>query len=163
MLIGPAAVGFLMDTPVAWGVDWAWGLPLIVLTILIHVFGLSLLRKRAVWHFNKRSQLREPTAEFVVVIGAMTFAVTILHAAEAGIWALAYKSLGVLPDLSTAMLYSLNAVTSYGHTNISLDDYWHHLGALEALNGWLLFGLSTAFLFGMIQKVWSVEGRMERE
>ena len=163
MSIDPAASSVLVDVPVGWSVDWAWGLPLIVLTILIHVFGLSLLRKRAVWHFNKRSQLREPTAEFVVVIGAMTFAVTILHAAEAGIWALAYKSLGVLPDLSTAMLYSLNAVTSYGHTNISLNDYWHLLGALEALNGWLLFGLSTAFLFGMIQKVWSVEDRKRRE
>jgi hypothetical protein len=163
MSIDPAASSVLVDVPVGWSVDWAWGLPLIVLTILIHVFGLSLLRKRAVWHFNKRSQLREPTAEFVVVIGAMTFAVTILHAAEAGIWALAYKSLGVLPNLSTAMLYSLNAVTSYGHTNISLNDYWHLLGALEALNGWLLFGLSTAFLFGMIQKVWSVEDRKRRE
>jgi hypothetical protein len=29
------------------------------------------------------------------------------------------------------------------------------MGALEALNGWLLFGLTTAFLFAMIEKVWS--------
>jgi hypothetical protein len=28
------------------------------------------------------------------------------------------------------------------------------MGALEALNGWLLFGLTTAFLFGIIKKVW---------
>ena len=99
----------------------------------------------------------------MVVMGAITLAVTILHAAEAGIWAWAYKSLGALPDYRTAMLYSLNAITSYGHTNISLNDYWHLMGALEALNGWLLFGLSTAFLFGMIQKVWSVEDRKERK
>jgi len=163
MSIGPAVASFLVDAPIGWSADWAWGLPLIVLTILIHVFGISLLRERAVRHFNQRSQMRQPTAEFVVVMGAITLAVTILHAAEAGIWALAYKSLGVLPDYSTAMLYSLNAITSYGHTNINLNDYWHLLGALEALNGWLLFGLSTAFLFGMIQKVWSVEDRKKRE
>jgi hypothetical protein len=163
MSTGPAAVSFLVDAPVGWSADWAWGLPLIVLTILIHVFGLSLLRERAVRYFNQPSQMRQPTVEFVAVMGATTLAVTILHAAEAGIWALAYKSLGVLPDYRTAMLYSLNAITSYGHTNISLNDYWHLMGALEALNGWLLFGLSTAFLFGMIQKVWSVEGRIERE
>jgi hypothetical protein len=96
-------------------------------------------------------------------MGATTLGVAILHAAEAGIWALAYKSLGALPDYRTAMLYSLNAITSYGHTNISLNDHWHLMGALEALNGWLLFGLSTAFLFGTIQKVWSVGGRIERE
>jgi hypothetical protein len=50
---------------------------------------------------------KQPTAEFVVVIGAITLAATILHAAEAGVWAWAYKSLGALPDYSTAMLYSL--------------------------------------------------------
>ena len=163
MSIDPAAASFLPNVPVSWSVDWAWGLPLIVLTILIHVFGISLLRERAVRHFDHRSQMRRPTAEFVIIMGAITFAITILHAAEAAIWALAYKSLGALPQYSTAMLYSLNAVTSYGHTNISLNDYWHLLGALEALNGWLLFGFSTAFLFGMIQKVWSVEDRKKRE
>lgn len=35
------------------------------------------------------------------------------------------------------------------------DDRWQLLGALEALNGWLLFGLTTAFLFAVIHKVWS--------
>ena len=88
---------------------------------------------------------------------------TILHIGEAGIWAFAYKALGALTDYRTAMLYSLNAITSYGHTNVSLEDYWHLMGALEALNGWLLFGLSTAFLFGVIAKVWSVFGRLEQE
>src|SRR5262249_37326669 len=135
MSTGQPAVSFLPDAPVGWSADWAWGLPLIVLTILIHVFGLSLLRERAVRYFNQPSQIQQPTAEFVAVMGATTLAVTILHAAEAGIWALAYKSLGALPDYSTAMLYSLNAITSYGHTNISLNDYWHLMGALEALNG----------------------------
>ena len=52
------------------------------------------------------------------------------------------------------MLYSLNALTSYGHTNLSLEDHWHLMGALEALNGWLLFGLTTAFLFAMMEKLW---------
>jgi hypothetical protein len=28
------------------------------------------------------------------------------------------------------------------------------MGALEALNGWILFGLSTAFLYAMIQEAW---------
>jgi hypothetical protein len=51
------------------------------------------------------------------------------------------------------MLYSLNAMTSYGHTNLEMGDHWRLLGAMEALNGWLLFGLSTAFLFAVLEKV----------
>ena len=36
------------------------------------------------------------------------------------------------------------------------------MGALEALNGSMLFGLTTAFLFAAIQKVWLVDSA-ERE
>ena len=52
------------------------------------------------------------------------------------------------------MLYSLGALTTYGHSHIFLESKWQMMGALEALNGMLLFGLTTAFLFAMIQRVW---------
>jgi hypothetical protein len=58
------------------------------------------------------------------------------------------------PDEKAAMLYSLSAMTSYGHANLFLETNWQMMGALESLNGMLLFGLTTAFLFAMIQKVW---------
>jgi hypothetical protein len=94
-----------------------------------------------------------------VIVWAATLSATILHGIEAGVWAFAYKSLGAMPTYRIAALYSLNAITSYGHTNVSLPDHWHLMGALEALNGWLLFGLSTAFLFAVIEKVWSLDRR----
>jgi hypothetical protein len=30
-----------------WSSNWAWGLPLIVLTLIIHVFGLFLIKEKA--------------------------------------------------------------------------------------------------------------------
>jgi hypothetical protein len=36
------------------------------------------------------------------------------------------------------------------------------MGALEALNGMLLFGLTTAFLFKMIQEAWPLGTRIRR-
>jgi hypothetical protein len=78
---------------------------------------------------------------------------TVLHGIEANIWAVAYRLLDALPDFKSAVLYSLNAMTSYGHTNLNLEPHWHLLGAMEALNGWLLFGLTTAFLFAVIEEV----------
>ena len=44
-----------------------WGLPLIVLTVLIHVVGLAMTRG-AVPHIFSRSSQRRPTALFVIVI-----------------------------------------------------------------------------------------------
>jgi len=146
-----------MSTVASWSNNWAWGLPLIVLIVIIHVFGLSLIRERAVRAFNRVNQKHHPTAVFMVIVGAATLSATILHGLEAGVWAFAYKSLGAMPTYRIAVLYSLNAITSYGHTNVSLPDHWHLMGALEALNGWLLFGLSTAFLFAVIEKVWSLD------
>ena len=34
----------LVDAPLPGRADWAWGLPLIVLTVLIHVVGLAMTR-----------------------------------------------------------------------------------------------------------------------
>jgi hypothetical protein len=45
-------------------------------------------------------------------------------------------------------------MTTYGHATLFLEDRWALLGAIEALNGVLLFGLTTAFLFAIIQHVW---------
>jgi len=137
----------------SWQADWAWGLPLIVLTVLIHVSGLLLINQRAVRACGRTIEARHPTAMFAAILGCATLLVTVLHGVEAGIWGAAYQMLGALPDSRSAWLYSLNAITSYGHVNLSLDDRWHLMGALEALNGWLLFGLTTAFLFTMIERV----------
>jgi len=51
------------------------------------------------------------------------------------------------------MLYSIGAMTTFGHANLHLSDRWQMLGALEALNGMLLFGLTTAFLYATIRNV----------
>ena len=78
---------------------------------------------------------------------------TVMHVMEVGIWAGAYRLLDAMRDNKSAVLYSLNAMTSYGHENLDLSGHWKLMGAIEALNGWLLFGLTTAFLFGMIERV----------
>jgi hypothetical protein len=45
-------------------------------------------------------------------------------------------------------------MTSYGHATLFLAPHWQMMGALEALNGMMLFGLTTAFLFSVVQAVW---------
>ena len=151
----------LLTAPLSWGGNWAWGMPLIVLTVVIHVMGLGFIKEKAFSIFNRTHHRRHHTALSLMVIGGVTLAATVLHAIEAFLWAIAYVRLGALTDIRSAMLYSLNAVTSYGHTNLELAQHWHLMGALEALNGWLLFGLTTAFLFAVIDKVWIPESRQQ--
>lgn len=139
----------------AWGADWAWGLPLIVSNVVFHVFGVGLINEHVARRLSRFSLARYLTFRSAFVIGGTALAVIVLQAVEVLNWAVAYRVLGALPDNRSAMLYSLNAMTSYGHIDLYLAPRWQMMGALEALNGWILFGLTTAFLFTVIEGVWS--------
>ena len=111
------------------------GFYLIVLNVVIHVLGLGVINERIVASVSHRVSRLHLTPLFVVIMAGVTLMVTVLHAIEGTVWAGAYLGVGALPDIRTAMLYSLSAITSYGHTPIFLDPHWQMLGALEALNG----------------------------
>ncbi|HTY54071.1 MAG TPA: hypothetical protein VMB26_02665 [Candidatus Binataceae bacterium] len=142
-----------------WAGDWVWSVPLIVLTVAIHVCGLALIGERVVHVLGQAEEHRRFLFKFGAVMGGTSLLATALHGLEAGIWAFAYRIVDALPDQRSAMLYSLNALTSYGHAPMFLKSKWQLMGALEALNGMLLFGLTTAFLFAMIQRVWPIGSR----
>ncbi len=145
-----------------WSADWAWSLPLIAMNVVIHVSGLGLITEHFDRILDRRKSHRGIAGVFALIMTVTVTLVTILHGVEAAAWALAYRLLGALPNTRAAMLYSLSAMTSYGNSDSSLPNEWRLMGSLEALNGMLLFGLSTAFLFAMIQKSRPVGGRRDR-
>ena len=136
-----------------WDLNWAWSLPLIVTSIGIHALGLGyvakVLRRTAAKPSRSQTALR-----FSRELGLATLAATLLLAIHSIAWAALYLTVGAVHDAPTAMLYSLSALTSYGHAELFLDKRWQLMGALEAVNGSLLFGLTTAFLFVVIQAFW---------
>lgn len=148
-----------MNSVSAWNDNWAWSIPLIVLTVLIHVLGLGLFNVKMVQVLTAVKGSRHFTFAFALGISATTIWATLLHAIEAGIWAAAYRLLGALPDGKSAILYSLSAITTYGHSELFLSERWRLMGALEALNGIILIGLTTALMYGLIQRVWPVQSR----
>ncbi len=126
--------------------SWLWSLPLIVLTVLLHVICLGVINSKV---GRVLKSPRQHAMRFILVMGSTTLLASILHGLEGAIWALAYLWLGALPNFAAAMVYSLSAMTAYGHANIFLETHWQLMGALEALNGLLLFGFTTAFLFSI--------------
>ncbi len=149
----------MLDAAEAWSNNWAWGLPLIVLTVLAHVFGLILIREGVVLRLSRALGARRSDVVLATIIATAVLLLTFLHGIEAGAWAVAYVALGARPDFPSAMLYSLSAMTTYGHANIYLAQHWRLMGALEALNGMMLFGLSTAFLFAVLREHWPTRSR----
>jgi multisubunit Na+/H+ antiporter MnhF subunit len=133
-----------------WYYAWAFSVPLIVMNLMIHIGGLVAIHA-SFTHALGRTANRPSVAARLIVMSMILTAVAALHALEGVVWAASYLIVGAVPDIRSAMLYSIEAITSYGHASVSLQPHWQMMGALEALNGMILFGLTTAFLFAMIQ------------
>lgn len=153
MTTAQSMLSLFLEGHKSWDIDWAWGCPLIVLTVIIHVLGLGYVSQKSIAICGDMRKRRYSRIAFATVVGTMSLLATFLHAMETGIWAIAYCFIGTMPNLRSAMLYSLGAMTTYGHDNLFLEDRWRLLGTIEALAGWLTFGLTTAFLFWLIQEV----------
>ena len=141
-------------------VNWAWGLSLIALTIAIHAMGVVMM---AIAGLEIRVRLETRNLGFRQVIlivtggvGAVGLLLAVLHGIEATIWAAAYVWLGALDSLKDAILYSLDSMTTRGASGLMLEPHWQMMGALEAADGMLLFGISTAYIFAVMQVYWPV-------
>ena len=87
-------------------------------------------------------------------IGAVALILAALHGLEGVLWASAYWWLGALDSFTDASVYSLASMTTFEIPGLTLPPRFQMLSALEAVNGALLFGISTAFLFAVIQVHW---------
>ena len=138
--------------------SWAWGLSLIALTVVIHAIGVVLLALLAVqirprletWKFG----LRHVVPIVIGLVGGVGLLLAVLHGIEAAIWAAAYLWLGALNSRIDAMLYSVDSMTTRGASGLLLQRHWRMMGALEAADGMLLFGISTAYIFAVMQAFW---------
>jgi hypothetical protein len=139
----------------AWVTSWLLSLPLIVVTVVIHVYGLAVIAEL----LSGSVERRKFTRTFIGIMGVTALLATTLHGIEGIIWAVAFRFVGALPDNKSAMLYSISAMTAFGHANLYLENRWQMMGALEALNGIILFGITTAFMFAIIQRVWPLGSR----
>ena len=135
--------------------NWIWGLSLIALTIAIHATGVTFMVS-ALHSFRVRLEswslsLPRVIAIVIAAFTAMGLLLAVLHGIEAAFWAAAYLWLGALDSPGAAILYSVDSMATRGASGLMLQPHWQMMGALEAADGMLLFGISTAFIFTVMQ------------
>jgi hypothetical protein len=74
------------------------------------------------------------------------------HLAEIGLWALTLDATGAVPDIAAAVYSSAGSYTTSG-SDIVLPPEWRLLGPFEAVDGMLMFGVSTAFIFAVVNRL----------
>ena len=80
----------------------------------------------------------------------------LLHMIQIVVWAEVYLHLvGIveLQDIETALYFSAVTYTTLGYGDVVLHDHWRIMSAIEAMNGIMLFGWSTALLFGVVREI----------
>ena len=140
-------------------ISWTWGLSLIALTIAIHTTGVVVMALvglviRIRWLETRALGLGHV---ILIVIGAIVAVgppLAALHGIEALVWAAAYVWLGALDSPQDAILYSFDSMGTLGASGLTLQPVWRMMGALEAADGMLLFGISTAYIFAVMQAYW---------
>ncbi|WP_296316985.1 potassium channel family protein [Winogradskyella sp. UBA3174] len=83
---------------------------------------------------------------------------TLIHTFHSLVWAFCYyiipETASQFSSLSEAVYFSMVTFTTLGYGDISLTSEWRLLSGLEAINGIMLIGWSTAMMFSLIQNIY---------
>ena len=90
--------------------------------------------------------------DLAIVALAISFAF-VAHLIEIALWAVLLIICGEFREFGNAFYHSAVNYTTLGYGDLLLTPSWRLLGPLEATNGALMFGVSTAMVFAVIQRL----------
>ena len=92
-----------------------------------------------------------------VMVWLLTLWMFVAIVIEAWLWALVYlysPAITELPDLQTAFYFSMVTFTTLGYGDVVLTGEWRTLASVQAANGVIIFGWTTALIFYFIQHIY---------
>jgi hypothetical protein len=89
----------------------------------------------------------------VAVMMVVSLITAAAHLTQIALWAVAFLCLGEISTFAKAIYFSAQNYTALGYGDILLSEQWRLLGPLEAINGLLMFGLSTAVMFAVMGRL----------
>jgi hypothetical protein len=89
----------------------------------------------------------------VAVMTVVSLVTATVHLIQIALWAAVLLLLGEIAVFEQAFYCSAQNYTALGYGDVALSERWRLLGPLEAINGLLLFGLSTAVMFAVMSRL----------
>jgi hypothetical protein len=138
--------------PVAILIPLAVGASTVLCTILIHALAVG----ATVNFVRHERRLGRAGAGFwidlAIVVLAISFAF-VAHLVEIALWAALFVMCGEFREFGFAYYFSAVNYTTLGYGDVIMSPSWKLLGPLEAADGALMFGLSTAMIFAVIVRL----------
>jgi hypothetical protein len=128
------SLGVLLVSLLSYSVATTLIVQLVVLLIRKGYAGLTLWKNIAV----------------MVIVSVVT---ALVHLVQIAIWAFVILMCGETSTFEKAFYCSAENYTALGYGDFVFSERWRLLGPLEAINGLLLFGLSTAVMFAVMSRL----------
>ena len=131
---------------------------IVAVCLLLHVAGLLLM---AEWLLQHRQNIERSATRmrFAILLILLFSGIMLLHVVETSLWAVFYYKRGLFTDFETALYFSLTSYTTIGYGDVLLPQRWRLLGAIEGISGVLLCGVSTGFIFAVMNAIFQARMR----
>lgn len=128
------------------------GLPVILACLVLQAIFVALcLRHYA--QFQQAHEGRESQWFDILLLSTVMLLTLLGNFAQMIIWAVLFLLLGEFGDFATALYHSGVNFVTLGYGDLVLSERWRLLGPLEAANGILMFGVSTAVMTAAVMDV----------
>jgi len=131
------------------------GCGIVVVSMVIQVFVVV----KMIRYLNpkmKSPERRATGTKFEISVISMVLIMLFMgHMLQIAIWAMVFVVLGEFSDFLTAFYHSAVNFASLGYGDIVMGERWRLLGALEASNGVLMFGLSAGTMLAVMTRLFA--------
>ena len=90
----------------------------------------------------------------VVTFALLLLAIFVAHVIEIWVWAVFYFVIEEISTFEAALYFSTSSFTTVGYGDVTLTEKWRLLSSIEATNGMILFGWTTAFIFAIVRHIY---------
>jgi len=131
---------------------------LVIQCVVVAILLLALLR------FEKKGRIRDTFIGASVLLAVFTLVMMAGTLVQIAVWAGVFLARAEFTDFATAFYHSMVNFATLGYGDIVMSERGRLLGALEATNGVLMFGLTTGVLFSvfsaLLHRVWDAQHRV---
>jgi hypothetical protein len=130
----------------------AVGVGAVACTIFVHA--LAMVATVNLFRYErKRGRAGSGALIDLTILGLVISFAFVAHLIEIALWAALLVLCGEFQEFGTAFYCSAVNYTTLGYGDLLLTPSWRLLGPLEATNGALMFGVSAAMVFAVIQRL----------
>lgn len=130
-------------------INIAYGLSAMAVCLFLQ----SLLLVAVLFYYKSRESLMNTRSFFskIHIIGGIMILLLLGNLVQVGVWAMLYRMLGEFSSFDAAFYHSAVNFATLGYGDIVMSAKHKLLGPLEAINGILMIGVSTAVLLATFQ------------